>query len=135
MFEEAADFGMARRMLIETPVALPTIYMLAGVRTGEAYVIERLPQGPRHPRPRGGSERLGVVPMGRATSWPRERRAAVSNAIGQAFARSEEAASGVFLAQGIEAGKPATTAPTGNGVGPCRLDGTAQRGTWYACCR
>ncbi len=31
VFEQAADFATAKRMLTETPIALPTIYILAGV--------------------------------------------------------------------------------------------------------
>lgn len=41
VFETAKTYGHARRMLIETPLALPTIYSLAGVSPDEACIIER----------------------------------------------------------------------------------------------
>lgn len=44
VFEEAATFAVAKRMLADTPVALPTIYTLAGIAPGETCVIERMPE-------------------------------------------------------------------------------------------
>jgi hypothetical protein len=41
VFEEAGDYGAARRMLETTPVARPVIYTLAGCRANERCVIER----------------------------------------------------------------------------------------------
>ena len=41
VFETAADFTDARRTLMETPVAAPVIYTLAGTEPGEACTIER----------------------------------------------------------------------------------------------
>jgi hypothetical protein len=41
VFEEARDFGGARRLLEMTRVARPVIYTLAGVQPGECCVIER----------------------------------------------------------------------------------------------
>src|SRR5262245_14640440 len=41
VFEEAPDFGAARRMLESTPICTPAIYTLAGVRPSEVCVIER----------------------------------------------------------------------------------------------
>ena len=41
VFETAADYGAARRMLEATPIARPAIYTLAGCRPGERCVIER----------------------------------------------------------------------------------------------
>jgi hypothetical protein len=41
VFEGARDYAAAREILIKTPVALPVIYILAGVRPGEGCVIER----------------------------------------------------------------------------------------------
>lgn len=40
-FETAGDYAAARHMLIDTPVAAPVIYTLAGPAPGEACVIER----------------------------------------------------------------------------------------------
>lgn len=41
VFERARNFDEARRILMETPLALPTIYSLAGTGPHEACVIER----------------------------------------------------------------------------------------------
>jgi hypothetical protein len=43
VFEGARDFAEAKAMLSETPIALPVIYILAGIEPDEACVIERLP--------------------------------------------------------------------------------------------
>jgi hypothetical protein len=40
-FEEAPDYETARRMLMETPLCVPTIYTLAGLRAGDGCIIER----------------------------------------------------------------------------------------------
>jgi hypothetical protein len=45
VFEECATFAQARRRLETTPIARPVIYTLAGMRPGEACVIERTEQG------------------------------------------------------------------------------------------
>jgi hypothetical protein len=42
VFETAADYAAARRMLETTPIARPAIYTLAGCRAGERCVIERM---------------------------------------------------------------------------------------------
>jgi hypothetical protein len=41
VFDEAASYGEARRRLIETPIAAPAIFSLAGLEDGETCVIER----------------------------------------------------------------------------------------------
>lgn len=41
VFEEAATFDDARRMLIEIPIASPAIYSLAGTRADELCIIDR----------------------------------------------------------------------------------------------
>ncbi len=41
VFEQAADFTQARRMLIDTPICAPGIFTLAGLKAGETCVIER----------------------------------------------------------------------------------------------
>jgi hypothetical protein len=41
IFEHAADYAAAKKLLCETPVAVPAIFLLAGVRDGEGCVIER----------------------------------------------------------------------------------------------
>jgi hypothetical protein len=45
VFEQAADFGEAKRMLETTPVARPVIYTLAGCRASERCVVERTESG------------------------------------------------------------------------------------------
>jgi len=51
-FETCADYAAARRLLCETPLALPTLFILAGTRPGEGCVIERRPDGAElHPAP------------------------------------------------------------------------------------
>jgi hypothetical protein len=41
VFETARDYGEAKRMLIETPLCLPVLFTLSGVRPEEGCVIER----------------------------------------------------------------------------------------------
>ena len=43
VFEEAPDYASAKAMLTETPIALPTIFTLCGMKAGEGCVIERMP--------------------------------------------------------------------------------------------
>jgi hypothetical protein len=42
--EEAPDYAAARRLLSETPVCTPAIFILTGIRPGEGCIIERLEQ-------------------------------------------------------------------------------------------
>ena len=42
VFETAPDYAAARKMLAETPLALPALFTLSGVRADQACVIERL---------------------------------------------------------------------------------------------
>lgn len=44
VFEGARDFAEAKQRLTETPIALPSIYILAGLAPDESCVIERLPE-------------------------------------------------------------------------------------------
>ncbi len=41
VFEEADSYGAARRLLIETPIASPAIFSLAGTKPDELCIIER----------------------------------------------------------------------------------------------
>lgn len=41
VFETAPSYAEARRQLIETPICVPTIFTIAGLRAGEGAVIER----------------------------------------------------------------------------------------------
>jgi hypothetical protein len=42
VFEQAADFAQAKRMIAETPLCLPAFFVLSGTKPHEAVVIERL---------------------------------------------------------------------------------------------
>lgn len=42
VFEECADYGATRQRLIETPIALPAIFILAGIAPSECSIIERI---------------------------------------------------------------------------------------------
>ena len=42
VFETARDYGEAKRLLVETPIAIPAIFTLTGLVDGESCVIERL---------------------------------------------------------------------------------------------
>ena len=59
VFEHAHDFAEAKAMLSETPIALPAIYILAGLEPDQACLIERLP------------DRAHVIrgPSGAANAW------------------------------------------------------------------
>lgn len=41
-FEKAASYAEAKSMLIDTPLAVPAIFILAGISPGEGCIIERL---------------------------------------------------------------------------------------------
>lgn len=45
VFETATDYETAKRLLCETPLAVPAIFILAGTREGEGAVIERTETG------------------------------------------------------------------------------------------
>ena len=44
VFETAENFSQAKHMLLNTPIAVPAIYVLAGVDVNETCVIERKPE-------------------------------------------------------------------------------------------
>ena len=41
IFEEARNYEEAKKMAMDTPVALPVIFILSGLKPGEGCVIER----------------------------------------------------------------------------------------------
>jgi hypothetical protein len=41
IFETAPDYAGAKKLLCETPLAVPAIFLLAGIQDGEGCVIER----------------------------------------------------------------------------------------------
>ncbi len=131
VFEQAPDFAAAKAMLRDTPIALPAIYTLAGIRAGETCVIERRPEaahvieGPAAAaanawqtanwsgRPRGSDnvERQRVMQTAQLTidpSFPWLRRPVLNQWTRLVFVA--EAASGAFVAQGYEAEQPVTRA-------------------------
>ena len=130
VFEQAPDFATAKQMLTETPIALPAIYILAGVKPGEACVIERMPEaahvidGPASAanawqapnwsgRARGNDnlERQQVMRTARPSldpAFPWLQPPVLNRRTRLVFVA--EAASGAFVAQGFEGEKPATLA-------------------------
>lgn len=129
VFESAADFATAKKMLADTPIALPAIYILAGVASDEWCVIERMPDashvidGPAAAaanawqtplwsgRPRGeanGRRRdlLGAAQPSLDPGLPWLQPPVLNPLTRLAFAA--EAASGRFVAQGFEIDGPAT---------------------------
>jgi hypothetical protein len=49
VFETAPDYAAARKMLSDTPVAVPVIFTLAGTEAGASCVIERTEEGSASP--------------------------------------------------------------------------------------
>ncbi|MGH6945787.1 MAG: hypothetical protein ACREDZ_00520 [Kiloniellales bacterium] len=129
-FEQAASYADAKRRLVETPIALPAIFLLAGPREGEGCVIERGETAayvleapvcaanhwqklPYRARPRGAGSRDraaaladSIASSGMDLAWfepPIRNEASRLVMLG-------EPASGSLFAQGIEAEAPATQA-------------------------
>lgn len=128
VFELARDFAEAKKALAETPIALPTIYVLAGIAPHEACVIERLPdrahvidspacaantwQAPGwsgRPRGRDNAGRLSLIRSAAHSldpSFAWLRPPILNDRTRLVFVA--DAASGAFVAQGYEARGPAT---------------------------
>jgi hypothetical protein len=65
VFETATDFAQAKRMLTETPLCLPALFTLSGVRAEEGCVIERTVASDRsraRPRQPGAPRADGAHP-------------------------------------------------------------------------
>ncbi len=60
VFEEAPDYATAKTWLSETPVCVPCIFILAGVREGEGVIIERL-EHEAHLRELGSHDRVTIA--------------------------------------------------------------------------
>ncbi len=130
VFEQAPDFATAKAMLTQTPIALPAIYTLAGVTPGETCVIERQPEAAHIIPGPAAAANAWQAPnwAGRARGEDNHERQrairAASPSLDPAFPWLKapilnkctrlvfvaEAASGAFVAQGIEGEKPATLA-------------------------
>ncbi|MEM9027483.1 MAG: hypothetical protein AAGC70_03850 [Pseudomonadota bacterium] len=132
VFETAADFDAARRLLIETPIASPVIYALSGRAPSELCIIERreaearVHDGPaaaanawRTPdwqgRPRGDANPERICLLEEATlagdddmSW---LEAPVLNPLTR-LAMIANASKAAVTAQGFEDGQPATAVLT-----------------------
>jgi len=128
VFENAPTYSEAKRMLIETPVSSPAIYSLAGLKPHETCVIERretdahVHEGAQcaanhwqsfgwegHARgidSGGRACQMAAVPTTFDTAFPWLREPILNERT--RLAMVADAASGQFIAQGYEAGKPAT---------------------------
>ena len=128
VFEQARDFAEAKAMLSETPIAFPTIYILAGSAPGQACVIERMQEmshvieGPAsavnawqashwsgHPRGKDNGRRLHLMETAAPSldgAFPWLRPPVLNKWTRLVFVA--DAATGSVVAQGYEAEKPAT---------------------------
>jgi hypothetical protein len=132
VFERARDFAEAKAMLSETPIALPTIYILAGLAPEDACVIERMPEEAHVIEGCAAADNAWQAPhwpgrvRGKDNGVRRDRmRSAAPSAAGD-FAWLQppilnpwtrlvfmaDAARGSALAQGFEADGPATAVLT-----------------------
>lgn len=128
VFETAADFHEARRMLTETPVAASAIYSLAGLDPSETCVIQRRPDEAHVTDGDGVAVNAwnGTAWTGRERGEENPGRAATMRLASTEFSEElgwlrppvlndrtrlvfvADAASGEFFAQGYEADGPAT---------------------------
>jgi hypothetical protein len=128
VFEGARDFAEAKAALSETPIALPAIYILAGIEPDEACVIERLPDRAHVIRGSGCAANTWQTPgwSGRSRGEASAERLALMRtaepSLHGEFAwlrppilnrRTRlvfiaEASSGLVVARGYEAERPAT---------------------------
>jgi hypothetical protein len=143
VFESCPDFAAARKMLRETPIAMPAFFVLCGTRPGEVAVIERTEHAAfEHPEDIAccaANHWVATAVRGRVrTGHSHDRRDAmlldlnggsrefrwlappVLNEITR-LAVEMEPATGRMLLQGFEYDGPATR--------PLRLDGTIGRET------
>lgn len=144
VFERARTFAEAKALLVETPIALPAIYILSGLAADEACVIERHPESaqviegdacaanawqasPRPGRVRGHENARRVESLrsapGALDSTFEWLQPPVLNRRTR-LALIADASSGTVIAQGFEADGPATAIlrwslpkDTGNGSG------------------
>ena len=147
VFERASDFAEAKAMLSQIPIALPTIYILAGLGPDEACVIERLRdrahviegpacavnawQAPRwsgRSRGRDNAERLDLIrtadrSLDREFDW---LRPPIFNRMTR-LVFVADASSGSVVAQGYEAGGPATAVLSWSPVPPNQECDRAER--------
>ncbi len=128
VLEKARDFREAKSMLSNTPVALPTIYTLAGIQPDEACVIERLPESAHMVDGPGGAANAWQTPgwAGRARGKDNAKRLDLMRSAARTLdgefawlqppilnhrtrlALVADASSGSLVARGYEDGKAAT---------------------------
>lgn len=128
VFEQATNYAQARRMLIDTPIASPAIFSLAGLAPGETCVIERTETAAHvHDGPGVAANNWQAAgwkgrPRGENSAGRACRMAAVEPAFDPSLpwleapilnARTRlvlvaDASSGRFMAQGFEQDGPAT---------------------------
>lgn len=129
VFEQAADFPTARRMLIDTPIASPAIFSVAGVGPGQTCVIERTELAAHEHDGPGIAANNWQAPgwRGRARGNDSAGRACRMATVSSAFDPAldwlsspilnprtrlvmiADASSGRFIARGYEADGPATS--------------------------
>lgn len=130
VFETCEDFAAARKMLNETPIAMPAFFVLCGVTPGEVAVIERTETNAfEHPEAvacAAANHWVASAIQGRARSgYSEDRRAAMLNVLGDGgrdfawltppvlnemtrLAAEMEPATGRLMLQGFEYDGPAT---------------------------
>lgn len=129
VFDEARDYREARALLIETPLALPAIFILSGMRAEEGCVIERLEDQafvreapaaaanhwlqagePARPRGQASAARHGLMHETQAAEGATDLAWLAPPILNPTtrLAMTAEAASGRLVAQGFEPHGPAT---------------------------
>ncbi len=132
VFDSAPDFAAAKKMLTETPLALPAIFSLVGPGPGEQAMIERLEgEAVVHEGPQVAANhwKSDALPPARARGILSQERAAAMRAaapgagadlawlkppvlnVTSRLALYAEPASGRLVAQGFEAAGPDRVAP------------------------
>jgi hypothetical protein len=128
VMETAADFREARRRLTETPIAAPAIFSLAGIRPSETVIIERLERAAHvheglhcaanhwqspgwRGRARGNesaarARQMATIPADLDPAFPWLQQPILNERTRLVMVAS--AAEGRLVAQGFEAGLPAT---------------------------
>ena len=150
-FETCTDFAAARRMLCETPIAMPAFFVLCGVTPGEVAVIERTENAFfEHPEAvacAAANHWVASAIRGRARSgYSEDRRAAMLNELNGGsrefgwllppvlndmtrLAAEMEPATGRLMLQGFEVDGPATRilrmTATEDGIAGARTDASS----------
>ncbi|MEM7223595.1 MAG: hypothetical protein AAF495_11480 [Pseudomonadota bacterium] len=128
VFDQAASYAQAKTWLVETPLALPAIFLICGPKAGEACVIERLEdhaeviEGPAAAANHWQRVERPSRPRGAGSPGRRDQLARDQGSAGDDFAwlrppvlnpttrlaMTAEPATGNLKAQGFEKDGPAT---------------------------